>query len=245
MTGDGGRPTIADGQLQSTLAALEERPAAAFEVEIPHLLAVARHVIPRIIESTIIPLGLFLLGLHLIGVWGAMFAGLGYVYSAIAVRLVLGRRVPGILLIGALTLSVRTVIAMASHSTVVYFLQPSLGTIVVAAAFLLSVPIGRPLAGRLAADFCPLSREVHGNRHVRDFFRRISLLWAGAQAANAGLTLWLLFSQSLSTFVLFRSVVSAGTTITAITISTLWFRHSMRRHGITIRMAPRPRTIAA
>ena len=176
MTGDGGRPTIADGQLQSTLAALEERPAAAFEVEIPHLLAVARHVIPRVIESTIIPLGLFLLGLHLIGVWGAMFAGLGYVYSAIAVRLVLGRRVPGILLIGALTLSVRTVIAMASHSTVVYFLQPSLGTIVVAAAFLLSVPIGRPLAGRLAADFCPLSREVHGNRHVRDFFRRISLL---------------------------------------------------------------------
>ncbi len=139
----------------------------------------------------------------------------------------------------------RTIIAGLSHSAVVYFLQPSLGTIAVSAAFLLSVPFGRPLAGKLAADFCPLSREVHGNQHVRDFFRRISLLWAAAQAANAALTLWLLFSQSLSTFVVFRSVVSAGTTITAIAISTLWFRSCMRRHGITVRMAPRVRAATA
>jgi hypothetical protein len=241
MHGDGGTRT----ETMNSWAEHDDRPAAVFEVEIPHLLAVARHAIPRVVESTIVPLGLFLLGLHLIGVWGAMFAGLGWAYSAIAVRLVLGRPVPGILAIGAITLTVRTVIAFASHSAVVYFLQPSLGTIAVSAAFLLSVPFDRPLAGRLAADFCPLSREVHGNRHMRAFFRRISLLWAAAQAANAGLTLWLLFSQSLSTFVLFRSVVSAGTTITAIAISVLWFRHSMRRHGITIRMAPRPRLLGA
>lgn len=229
----------------ATWAPPDDPPAAAFEVEIPHALVVARHAIPRVIEGTLIPLALFIVGLRVIGVWGAMFAGLGWAYGAILVRLVLRRRVPGILAIGAVTLTARTIIAMASHSAVLYFLQPSLGTIAVSVAFLLSVPIDRPLAGRLAADFCPLPREVHGNRHVRDFFRRISLLWAGAQAANAALTLWLLFSQSLSTFVVFRSVVSSGTTVTAIVISTVWFRRHMRRHGITVRMAPHPRTLRA
>jgi len=229
----------------TTWAPPTDRAASAFEVEIPHALTVARHAIPRVIEGTIVPLGLFLIGLRVIGVWGAMFAGLGFVYAAILVRLVLRRPVPGILAIGAVTLTVRTIIAVLSHSSVVYFLQPSLGTIAVSAAFLLSVPFGRPLAAKLAADFCPLSREVHGNQHVRAFFRRISLLWAGAQAANAGLTLWLLFSQSLATYVVFRSVVSAGMTITAITISTLWFLRCMRRNGITVRMAPRARALAA
>ena len=229
----------------TTWAPPTDRPASAFVVEIPHALTVARHAIPRVIEGTIVPLALFLIGLRVIGVWGAMFAGLGFVYAAILVRLVARRPVPGILAIGAVTLTVRTIIAVLSHSSVVYFLQPSLGTIAVSAAFLLSVPFGRPLAARLAADFCPLSREVHGNQHVRAFFRRISLLWAAAQAANAGLTLWLLFSQSLATYVVFRSVVSAGTTITAITISTLWFLRCMRRNGITVRMAPRARAIAA
>jgi hypothetical protein len=229
----------------TTWAPPTDRPTSAFEVEIPHALTVARHAIPRVIEGTIVPLGLFLIGLRVIGVWGAMFAGLGFVYAAILVRLVLRRPVPGILAIGALTLTARTIIAVLSHSSVVYFLQPSLGTIAVSIAFLLSVPFGRPLAAKLAADFCPLSREVHGNLHVRDFFRRISLLWAAAQAANAGLTLWLLFSQSLSTFVVFRSVVSAGTTVTAIAISTVWFRSCMRRNGITVRMAPRTRALVA
>jgi hypothetical protein len=234
MLGDGDPRT----ESMTTRVPVTEPSSSPFEVEIPHALTVARHAIPRIVEGTIVPLGLFLLGLRVIGVWGAMFAGLGYVYSAILVRLVLRRAVPGILAIGALTLTVRTIIALLSHSTVVYFLQPSLGTIAVSAAFLLSVPFGRPLAGKLAADFCPLSHEVHGNEHVRNFFCRISLLWAAAQAANAALTLWLLFSQSISTYVVFRSVVSFGTTVTAIAISALWFRHHMRRHGITVRMAP-------
>jgi hypothetical protein len=225
-------------------AARTDPPTHAFEVEIPHVFTVVRHAIPRIVEGTLVPLALFIIGLRFIGVWGAMILGLVWAYSAILVRLIARRPVPGILAIGAITITVRTVIAVLSHSAVAYFLQPSLGTIAVAAAFLLSVPFGRPLAGKLAADFCPLSREVHGNRHVRDFFRRISLLWAAAQAANAGITLWLLFTQSLSTFVVFRSVVSFSTTVTAIVISTVWFYRCMRRHGITVRMAPRARALA-
>src|SRR5256885_12975026 len=108
-------------------------------MEIPDLRTVARHAVPRFVEGTLVPLVLFLVGLRIIGVWGAMIAGMVWVYSAIMVRLCLRRRVPGILLLGALTLTARTVVALMAHSVVVYFLQPSLATLLVATAFLLSV----------------------------------------------------------------------------------------------------------
>jgi hypothetical protein len=211
----------------------------AFEVEIPNLRALGRHAVPRIVEGTLIPLALFVVGLHVLGVWGAMIAGLVWMYAAIFVRVALHRRVPGVLVLGAITLTARTLVALAAHSVLVYFLQPSLGTILVGAAFLLSVPLNRPLAARLAADFCPLSSEVRGNRHVQTFFRRVSLLWAAAQMTNAALTIWLLFSQSVGTFVWLRSVVSAGVMVTAIAVSTFWFWRSMSRHGIVVRMGAR------
>jgi hypothetical protein len=205
-------------------------------MEIPDLRTVLRHAAPRFVEGTLIPLVLFLLFLRLVGVWGAMIAGIVWVYSAIAVRVCTRRRVPGILVLGAMTFTARTVVALLAHSVVVYFLQPSLATMLVAGAFLFSVPLDRPLAGRLAADFCPLPKEMHANAHVRRFFRQISLLWAFAQTANAGITIWLLFSQSVGTFVLLRSVVSAGVTITAIIGSALWFKRSMGRHGIVVHL---------
>jgi hypothetical protein len=214
-------------------------------MEIPDLRTVATHAAPRIIEGTLIPLGLFLLGLRILGVWGAMTAGLVWVYALILIRVFMRRRVPGVLLIGAVTLTARTIVAMASHSVVVYFLQPSLGTMLIAAAFLFSVAINRPLAGRLAADFCPLSSEVRSNTHVRTFFRQVSLLWAFMQAMNAAVTVYLLFSQSLGTFVVLRSVVSTSTTLVAIVASALWFKRSMRRHGISVQLPTWRRAVAA
>lgn len=203
-------------------------------IEIPSLRALARHALPNIVEGTVLPLAVFLVALKIAGVWGAMAAGLAFSYGLIARRLLTGRRVPGVLLIGALTLTARTLLSLASGSVFVYFLQPSLGTALVATTFLLSVAVKRPLAQRLAHDFCPFEPEVFGNRHVTEFFRQISLLWSFTQFANAAVTIWLLLSQSLTTYVVASRFVSLGLTTTAITLSTLWFRHSMARHGILV-----------
>jgi hypothetical protein len=67
---------------------------------------------------------------------------------------------------------------------------------------------------------------------VRRFFLQITLLIAFAQLANAGITLWLLFSQSLATFLVVKTFVSWGFTGGAIAASFWWFHHSMRRHGV-------------
>jgi len=210
--------------------------------EMPRLRTLARHAAPHVVESTIIPLALFLLTLHFLGVWGAVLIGLGWTYAAVLRRLLMGQRVPGILLLASVTLTARTVIAMASGSVVVYFLQPTLGTALVAGAFLLSVPLRRPLAERLARDFCPIPSGVLAHAPVRRFFLQISLLWAFTQLANATLTLWLLLSQSLATFLVAKTLVSWGLTGGAILVSTLWFRRSMRRHGV---LGPRPAVVPA
>jgi hypothetical protein len=207
--------------------------------EIPRLRTLARHAAPHVLEGTVAPLVLFMLMLHFVGVWGAVLIGLGWTYTAVARRLVTGRPVPGILMLGAVTLTARTVIALASGSVVVYFLQPTLGTALVAGAFLLSVPLGRPLAERLARDFCPIPSKVLANAHVRQFFLRVTLLWAITQLANAAVTLWLLLSQSLATFLVAKTLVSWGLTGSAIIVSTIWFKRSMTRHGILARREPR------
>src|SRR5439155_24302685 len=108
-------------------------------VEIPRLRTMARHAAPHIVEATVIPLVLFYAFLWTAGVWGALGAAFVWSWFAIGRRALTGQRIPGILVLGALGITARTIVAFASGSVFVYFLQPSLTTLAVAAAFLISV----------------------------------------------------------------------------------------------------------
>jgi hypothetical protein len=59
-------------------------------------------------------------------------------------------------------------------------------------------------------------------------------LWAFTQALNVTVTLWLLFTQSVGTYMLAKTATSTTLTVTAIAVSALWFRRSMKRHGILV-----------
>jgi intracellular septation protein A len=203
---------------------------------------VARHAIPHLVEATLIPLAVFYAALWSIGVWGALAAAVAWSYAAMIRRAITSRRIPGVLAIGVVLLTVRTIVTAASGSVFVYFLQPTLGTIAVAGAFLLSVPAGRPLAERLASDFLPISPDVLARPYIRRFFVRISLLWAFVHLGNAAVTIWLLVSQPIATYVVAKTFVSLAATGGAIAVSTLWFVHSMRGHGVRVRFAPVPVT---
>src|SRR5262249_28071433 len=105
---------------------------------------------------------------------------------------------------------------------------PTVGTAVVGLCFLASAMAGRPLVLRLAQDFCPLPDDVMKHGHLRRFFLGISVLWGVVQLLNAALTLWLLLSQSLGTFVVLRTTMAHTLTISAIAISVMWFRRITR-----------------
>ena len=203
-------------------------------LELPRLRAMARHALPNLIEASLIPLAVFYGALWLVGVWGGLIAALVWSYTAVIRRLVTRTPVPGLLLLGVVGITARTVVALVSGSVFVYFLQPTLTTVLIGAVFLLSVPAGRPLAERLAGDFCPLPATFMGSPPVRRFFARITVLWALVQLTNAAVSIWLLATQSVETYVFARTLLSWVLTGSAILASTLYFKRSMRRHGITV-----------
>jgi hypothetical protein len=202
-------------------------PPDSFRV--PSLPQLGLRAVPQILEGAIVPVALFLLMLEIAGLSAAIIVGLAWPTVAIVRRLRCKRRVPAMIILGAGLLVVRSVLALATGSAFLYFLQPTLGTACLAIAFLVSVPLDRPLAARFAADFCALPSHLLANAHVHRFFRRISVLWAAVGFFNAGATLWLLTNESTATFLVVKTSLSVTLTVFAVAVSTLWFRSSMTR----------------
>jgi hypothetical protein len=207
---------------------------------VPRLGALLRHAAPRVLEGVVAPVAVFLVALHFLGVVGAVAGGLGFAYAIILGRVCVGRRVPGILVLGALTLTARSALALATGSTFLYFLQPTLGTALVAGAFLVSAGMSRPLAGRLARDFCPIPEHVATAAPMRRFFVEITLLWAVVELVNAAIAVWLLLSQSVGVYLVTRTVSSLAVTALGITLSVAWFQRSLGDH---VRFSPRRVTV--
>ena len=209
-------------------------------VELPAPRAMARHALPQLLESTIGPAALFYVVLLLLGLRGALLLTLAWSYLALARRIVTRRRLPGMLLIAAAVLTFRTVASLATGSAFVYFLQPTVGTFLVAAAFLVSVPVGHPLAERLAKDFCPLDPDMLKRPCVRRFFLRVSLLWTFVFVTNATVGLWLLLTASVGSFVVLKTLVTVVVIGLAIAVSTLWFRRALHGEGLALRWSALP-----
>ena len=183
--------------------------------ERPRLGTVVRRVSLSLLIACVVPAVLFYTTFALAGVWTAILVALGWSYGAIAFRALTGRRTSGLLLLTALLITARTALALATDSTFVYFLQPIVRDGVVATAFLLSLVTARPMVARLAGDFYPMDHELAMRPRVRRLFRHLTVLWALLGLGKAMLTLWLLQSQSLATFVLVKSVTVLVVNLTA------------------------------
>jgi len=175
---------------------------------------------------------LFYGALRLAGTGGALAIALAWSYAALLRRLLGGRRVPALLLLGAAALTARTALAAATRSLFLYFLQPALGNVVAAAAFLLSVPSGHPLALRLAEDFVPLPPALVSHPAARRVFLRISLLWGAILTANAAVTIALLLTAPIGRFLLLRPLATLALMAAGVAVSAAWFRRSLSRHGL-------------
>lgn len=209
-------------------------------VHLPSPLASLRHALPALIEGVIAPFAVFYVILLVAGFRGALLAGLAWSYLALLHRLVRRQRPAGTVVIGCVVLSARTIVSFATGSAFVYFVQPTLATGAVALAFLASALVRRPLIERLARDFCPLDPNLIKRPAMRRFFLQLSVLWASVLLVNTGFVLWLLFTSSVSAFVLERTAASWSLTAAGILVSVLWFRRTMRRDGVRVRWGAVP-----
>lgn len=172
----------------------------------PGLRAVIRRLGASLVVACAVPATVFYTCLRLEGVWTAIFAALGWSYGAIAWRALTRRRTSGLLILTAVVMTGRTAIAMATDSTYLYFLQPIISDGLIGATFLVTLATARPMVARLAGDFYPMDEELHGRPRIRRLFWYLTLGWAVLCLGKATMTLWLLQSQSLETFVLVKSV---------------------------------------
>jgi hypothetical protein len=171
----------------------------------PCLRAILRRVGSNLLVACAIPAVIFTSLMFAFGITAALLGTLTWSYGALGWQVVSGRRKSGLLLITSTVLTVRTVIALASGNTFLYFLQPVATDACVATAFFVSLMTARPAIARLAADFYPMTDEVAQRPRIQQLFRQLTLLWACTCAVKAGVTFWLLNTMSVEAFVVLKS----------------------------------------
>jgi hypothetical protein len=203
------------------------------------MTVIGRRSLPSLLEATVFPAFLFYVCLLHFGSSVAMIAALSWSYGAVVRRLVFGSRVPTVLTLGVLGLTVRTLLGLTT-GTFVYFLQPVMTTLVLGTAFVVSLGIGRPIIGRLADDFCPLSPELTSRSSIKRLFSRLTWLWAGVHLVSAVSTFVLLISVSTPTFVLVRTPLSLAITACAISLTVSWAIATARAENLVFARAYAP-----
>jgi hypothetical protein len=196
------------------------------------LRAVIRRGGPKLLEATVIPGILFYVALVSVGLGAAYVVAVAWIYGCVARRLIQRRGVPAILILGVIGITVRTAVAVGSGSSFVYFAQPILGTVVTGAVFFASLVGGRPLIGRLAGDFWPITPEMAANPRILHLFRRLTMLWGGVNLLTASLTFVLLLWLPLATFVAVKQVSGLGITACAVTLTIVWSHRTACREGL-------------
>ena len=174
---------------------------------LPGPLAIARHALPNVVVSTLVPTALFYVGWYAEGHSTAFALALGWALMLVGYRSVRRERIPAMLVLTTVLLVLRTAIGLMSGSTRIYFMQPVVTLCMVGLLFLVSVAAGRPLISKLAADVFPLPAELAERQEVQQHFRKLSFLWAGVYFVNAAVTLLLLLNLPVSAYVATHSFV--------------------------------------
>lgn len=200
--------------------------------------AVARRMVPYLIEATVIPTLLFYTFLITLDLKWAIIAALGWTYSAFGRRILTGHPVPGLLVLATIGISVRSAVFLFNENDFVYFFQPIMRTVATAACFALSVLVGRPLIARFAGDFGPLAPDVSCRPAVVNLFRRLTYLWAGVNAIAAAVTLTLLLTVPVAVFVGTAAVSAWFITSSGVVLTVSDSVRTARHEGLATAVAP-------
>jgi hypothetical protein len=147
----------------------------------------------------VLPLGAFYAGLRLEGLAVGILAStaaslLLYLYERRA-----GREGLLVRLSFAFVL-VQAVVGLLADSTTVYLAQPVLAAAAWGLAFLVSVPLGRPLSGALACAWYPFPPGFRQSAVFKRVFGIESLVWGSYFLARSALRLAMLLHGSLEGF---------------------------------------------
>jgi intracellular septation protein A len=195
------------------VAALLPVPAA----DGPGLASILGRLAVSLSVACVAPAVLFYLTLIAFDVSVAVLVALGWSYAAIGWRWATKRRPSGLLALLVSVMTVRTAVTLMSGNTFIYFFQPVLSDVAIAAVFLVSLATARPIVSRLAGDFYPMTLDIAARPRIQNLFWRLTLMWGLMVLAKGVVSLWLLESQSLVTFVLLKNISMIAMTLLTVT----------------------------
>jgi hypothetical protein len=187
----------------------------------PRFAAIMKHLALSLLMANVIPSVLFYVCLRAGNVWAALLGALVWCYGATAWRVTTRRPTSMLLVIAVVGITAKTILAFASGSTFIYFLQPAVNDGAIAVLFMLSLATARPVVARLAADFYPMTADVASRPRIKRLFWHLTLLWAVLAVVKCIITVWLLESMPTVQFVAVKSVVVFAVIIsgTAVTVA--------------------------
>ena len=221
------------------LCVITVRPTGLSRAEV--FASVVRRSGPHLIEASIVPTALFYGCLVVAGLGAAYAVALIWLYASILTRVARQRSIPPLLVLGAIGMTVRTFVAVASGSAFFYFAQPVATSLVMCGVFLTSVLIGRPMIEKLALEFWPLTPELLALPSVTRLLRGLTYLWAGVNLAIGATTLTLLLCLPLATYVAVKQLASLVITGTGIAITIDRSLRVARQEGYVVEPDVAPR----
>jgi hypothetical protein len=208
------------------------------DVELPAPARLALTAGWNLAESLGLPLLGYVVGERLGGQGVGMAAAAAMVWLTAAIRRVVTGRIPGLLVISGLVLTLQAVLVLATGSVLLFLLQFPVANLALCILFARTAPTGRPLVAQLAAEVVALRRPDAAHPGLDRFFRAVTWLWAGIFAASAiGLTA-LLAVEPARVFLLLTTVVTVAGVAAGTLLSVLWFIRMLRRCGLRVRFGP-------
>lgn len=193
--------------------------ASASLPEPPSLCSILGRLAVSLLVAVVIPGVVFYVALVASGITAAVLTALAWTYGAIVWRWATKRPTSGLLALTVTIMTAKTIFTLMTGNTFVYFFQPVVTDAAVGLLFLGSLATARPVVARLAPDFYPLHPEIEARPRIRRLFRHLTLLWSVVILAKGAVTLWLLTSQSMVSFVLLKNVAMLSLTVTAVAVT--------------------------
>src|SRR5712671_2832307 len=135
-------------------------------------------------------------------------------------------RVPGLLTISALVLTLQTAVVIVTGSVLFFLLQFPLANLGLCVLFARTAPTRKPLVAQLAAEVVALRQPSAHHPGLHRFLQGATWLWAG-----------IFFVTTVGLAVLLTTAVTIGGTVAGTFLSALWFVRVLRRFGLRVRFA--------
>jgi hypothetical protein len=187
-------------------------------------------------ETVLVPTALFAIVLHTSGLRPAFAAALSWCYLIVIIRWATGRRMPGTLMLCVGMFTGRACVALWMSSALLFLLQPILGSLLMAALFVGSAVLGRPVTIRLARDFVAVPAHILSRWRVRRMFRNVAIIWGLSRVADAALNVGFLH-HGVDAGLLARGVFSPLLTLLTVAVCAFWGWRALRSEGIRLRRA--------